>query len=209
MEYLEDPELIKKKLAKLLTGKLPGKQAHEKMAPAFRGDFVFRDPPRPAAVMILLFPFKGKLHTLFIKRNEYPGPHSAQISFPGGLYEPGDGNLMITAIRETIEETGIGDEIDILGCLTPILIPVSNFMVTPFIGWVSNSPVFAHDPSEVQYLIHVPFSELFNKKCIGSEKIKRHDIEFTAPYYAFTGEKIWGATAMILSEFLELAEQKL
>jgi len=208
MEYLKVPEINKKKLLKLLTGELPGEKAQLKMAPEFRGNFIFRESPRPAAVMILLFPYKKELHTLFIKRNEYPGPHSAQISFPGGLYEPDDGKLMNTAIRETVEETGIRNKIDVLGSLTPLFIPVSNFIVTPFIGWVRDSPDFTPDPSEVQYLIHVPFSDLFDSGCICSEKIKRHDIEFIAPYYALNGEKIWGATAMMLSEFLELVGRK-
>ena len=66
MEYLKVPELNKKKLLKLLTGELPGEEAHLKMAPEFRGNFIFRESPRQAAVMILLFPYKNELHTLFI-----------------------------------------------------------------------------------------------------------------------------------------------
>ena len=159
--------------------------------------------------MILIFPNPNQLHTVFVKRNEYPGPHSAQISFPGGIFEPDDENLRTTALRETIEETGIKKEIEVLGSLTPLYIPVSNFRVTPFIGWVNKKPVFDPDPSEVQYLIEVPIADIFDKRIRHSEKIKGHEIEFMAPYYKLNNEKIWGATAMMLSEFIEVAEQKL
>jgi len=204
-----EKEIKRNELIEALSGSLPGASAHRKMAPEFRGDFQHSDSVRNAAVMILIFPYPNQLHTVFIKRNEYPGPHSAQISFPGGIFELNDENLRTTALRETIEETGIKKEIEVLGSLTPLFIPVSNFCVTPFIGWVNKKPEFDPDPSEVQYLIEVPIAKIFDKRIKHAEIIKGHEIEFMAPYYKLNNEKIWGATAMMLSEFIEVAEQKL
>jgi 8-oxo-dGTP pyrophosphatase MutT (NUDIX family) len=204
-----DKELNKNDLIEALAGSLPGESAQRKMAPEFRGDFKHSDSARNAAVMILIFPYPKLLHTVFIKRNEYPGPHSAQVSFPGGMFELKDENLKTTALRETMEETGIKTEIEVLGSLTPLYIPVSNFCVTPFIGWMNEIPEFDLDPTEVQYLIEVPIPEIFDNRIKHAEIIKGHEIEFMAPYYNLNNEKIWGATAMMLSEFIEVAVQKL
>ena len=198
-------ELNKHYLIKALSGPLPGEKAQLKMAPQFRGEFHHSENTRNAAVMILIFPYPKSLHTVFMKRNEYSGPHSAQVSFPGGVFEPGDKSLQNTALRETREETGINKDIEVLGSITPLYIPVSNYCVTPFIGWVNEPPAFDPDPSEVQYLIEVSISDMFDKTKQGSEKVMRHENEFMAPYYLLNNEKIWGATAMILSEFLALA----
>ncbi|MBN1132887.1 MAG: CoA pyrophosphatase [Bacteroidales bacterium] len=192
-------------MIKSFSGPLPGHAAWEKMAPEFRGNFQHYVDRRIAAVLVIIFPYPKVHHLLFIKRNEYPGPHSSQISFPGGLHETYDIDLSHTAIREAREETGLNEEIEILGTLTPLYIPISNFLVTPYVGWVSTPPAFKPDASEVKYLITVPISELLNGENIKREKMKGHDVEFMAPYYAFGKEKIWGATAMILSEFIEVA----
>jgi len=202
-----NPDLKKNRLINALSGSLPGSKAQQKMAPEFRGTFQHHARQRIAGVMILIFPYPVSRHLLFIKRNAYPGPHSAQISFPGGLHEADDRDLAYTAVREAREETGIDVDIEILGKLTPLYIPVSNFLVTPYIGWVKDVPKFNPDCSEVEYLIFVPVAELFDPDIIKWEKIKRHGFEFMSPYYALSNEKIWGATAMILSEFLELAGQ--
>ncbi len=99
---------------------------------------------------------------VFIKRNEYDGPHSAQVSFPGGAWENRDRTLQHTAIRETREELGISGELEILGSLTDLHIPVSNFLVTPFVGWMAETPLFKPDPTEVQYVIEVPLQSLLS-----------------------------------------------
>lgn len=202
------PDLNKENLREMLSRPLPGIKAQQKMAPEFRGEYSHSLDPEAAAVMILIFPSREQYYTLFMKRNEYPGPHSAQVSFPGGIYETDDTNLERTALRETIEETGIDKDIEVLGSLTPLYIPVSNIMVTPFVGWVDSTPIFKPELSEVQYLIQVPVSDLFNKEKRYEEKTKHHNSEIMVPYYSFNSEKIWGATAMMLSEFIEVAGQK-
>jgi 8-oxo-dGTP pyrophosphatase MutT (NUDIX family) len=189
----------------LLNQELPGAQAQQRMSPTFRGHIGSPGEPAEAAVLALIYPSGGKLHLVFIKRNEYDGPHSAQISFPGGAREAGDRSLEETAIRETREEVGISSTIEVLGRLTPLHIPVSNFMVYPYVGWMKEAPVFHPDPTEVQYVIEVPLESLLDPANRDSERLFRHGISMEAPFYRTGKEKIWGATAMILSELLELA----
>ena len=189
----------------VLKNRLPGEEAHLIMAPSFRGSFEHEDGPSRAAVMALLYPSGEDVHLIFIKRNEYDGPHSGQISFPGGAWEEHDGTLENTAIRETREELGIHEDIEILGKLTPLHIPVSNFLVAPFLGWLSHRPEYRPDASEVQYVIEARLSELLKPENCRSERMYRHDQYVEAPYYLAGKEKIWGATAMMLSEILQLA----
>jgi len=174
------------------------------MAPEFRGEFSHVRDPVPAAVMILLYPMNRQISTVFIKRNEYPGHHSAQVSLPGGAREEGDPSLEYTALRETGEELGIPDPIEVLGSLTHLFIPVSNFMVTPFVGVLPQRPLFRPDGTEVQFLIETSLYALADPRNRGSEKVVRHGQKMVAPYYRVGNEKIWGATAMILSEFLQV-----
>ena len=175
------------------------------MAPSFRGSFQHEDEPSRAAVMALLYPSGEEVHLILIKRNEYDGPHSGQVSFPGGAWEEHDGTLENTAIRETCEELGICEDIEILGKLTPLYIPVSNFEVAPFLGWLPGRPQYRPDGSEVQYVIEVSLEELLNPDNCRSERMYRHDRSIEAPFYLAGKEKIWGATAMMLSEILQLA----
>lgn len=189
---------------KSLLGPLPGESAQLKMAPTFRGSFPEQEEAIRAAVLALIYPSGGDAYLAFMKRNEYDGPHSAQVSFPGGAWEEGDQSLEETALRETREELGITGPIEILGALTPLHIPVSNFMVFPFMGWMSEAPRFAPDPSEVQYVIEARLSELLSPANRDSETIWHHERSIDAPYYRVGKEKIWGATAMMLSELLQL-----
>jgi len=194
---------------KYLSSHLPGEQAQLKMAPTFRGAFHHDTDPVHAAVLLLMYPSdNGTLSLVFIKRNEYDGPHSAQISFPGGVWEEGDGHIQNTAIRETREELGIGDDIEILGSLTELHIPVSNYLVSPFVGCMDHTPVFYPDDSEVQFVIESTIKELLDPQNRDSETIFRHGQSIRAPFYLAGEEKIWGATAMMLSEFLQLASMQ-
>lgn len=188
-----------------LSSDLPGTEAQQRMAPSFRGAFHHSTEPVRAGVMILLYPAGGKIWVVFIKRNEYDGPHSAQVSFPGGASEESDRTIEHTAIRETREELGIGEKIEILGTLTPLHIPVSNFLVFPMVGWSGSRPRFHPDPAEVQYLLEIPVSDFLRPGSRDSETIHRDGKDIIAPYYKAGKDKIWGATAMILSEFLQLA----
>ena len=192
----------------MLQKTLPGEAAQLLMAPTFRGSVNDQAHPHRAAVLILLYPSRGETHLVFMKRNEYKGPHSGQVSFPGGAWEESDGTLDQTAIRECREELGIQESIEILGALTPLHIPVSNYLVAPFVGWMEQTPVFHPDRTEVQYVIEVSLRELLDTATRDSETLHQHNRSVEAPYYGVGENKIWGATAMMLSEFLEVAARK-
>ncbi|TVR73327.1 MAG: CoA pyrophosphatase [Marinilabiliales bacterium] len=195
-----------KRLEKELGKSLPGEPAQRKMAPRVHRVFRTSGSAGKAGVLLLLFPRKGDLHILFIKRTEYPGPHSGQISFPGGKMEDGDKTVIYTALREAAEETGTDpDMVTVMGTLTPLFIPVSNLEVLPVVGYASRQPQFIIDPQEVEYLIPASLGELADNKLKTEEKLNVSGITIRAPGYRVGGEFIWGATAMILSEFMELA----
>ena len=190
-----------------MSRELPGEEAQLRMSPSFRGEFNEQEGPLEAAVLALFYPSQGSTCLVFTKRNEYDGPHSAQVSFPGGAWEPVDKTLEETAIRETREELGIKERIEILGTLTPLHVPVSNFMVYPYVGWMEKTPTFNPDPIEVQYVIEVALSTLLEPGNSKSEILKHHGQSMEVPFYKVGKEKIWGATAMILSEVLQLASK--
>jgi len=192
-------------LLDLFSGPLPGEQAQRKMAPVFRGRFALSEAALDAAVVFLIYEEDGHFRTLFIRRNEYPGPHSAQVSLPGGMREPEDASLEATAMRELIEETGVtGMTLYTIGQLTPLHIPVSNINVTPFVIWGEGKPHFDPDPGEVQYLITPSLLHLFNNNTVEEECTEREGESFTFPFYRCGEDKIWGATAMMISELKEL-----
>ncbi|NJK87071.1 MAG: CoA pyrophosphatase, partial [Bacteroidales bacterium] len=146
---------------------LPGADFQNKMAPLVRGDFGLNLPFRKAGVLILIYSYNEVFYTLFIKRTEYNGAHSGQISFPGGMYEDEDITLDCTAIRETEEETGLNRNlVQIIGRLTPLHIPISNTEVHPFVGFYGQKPVFLANPLEVQFIIEAQIELLIDPfKC--------------------------------------------
>ena len=158
--------------------------------------------------MILLFRKQHTLHTVFIKRAEYPGVHSGQISFPGGMFEPGDPSLIETAMRETEEEIGISrNRIRVVGHLSVLHIAVSNVDVLPVVAVLAGPPEYTADHAEVEYIIEAKLEDLLDSHNIKREMITAGDFEIEAPYYDIDGHHIWGATAMMLSEFLEIMEK--
>ena len=198
---------FRESLRKALLEILPGEKGQLGMAPEFRGEISSSAEPLSAAVMILLFPLKTDTGIVFIKRNTYNGPHSAQVSFPGGAWEPGDVSLEETAIRECREELGIKGDMFRLGSLTRLHIPVSNFLVTPFVAWMKKRPVFQPDPLEVEYVIESSLGQLSDPTNILTDKWEHHGRTIVAPYYRVGKEKIWGATAMMLCEFLQVVSR--
>lgn len=140
-----------------------------------------------------------------MKRPEYEGSHSGQISLPGGKIEINDTSLAHTALRETNEELGISEEnIQILGNLTSLKIQVSGFEVNPFVGFLKVKPLWKPDPNEVKYLIETPVNTLLDPSTTMVENRNLHNKNIDVPFFYIRNEKIWGATAMILSEFVEI-----
>lgn len=193
------------KLRDELKKDLPGEKAHVKMAPGIRDYFKPKTKVRNAGVLILLYPKNQELYVAFIRRTEYNGPHSGQISFPGGKSEKIDKNITETALRESQEEIGINpDKVNIFGQITPLHIPVSNFMVYPVIGIYETTPVFKADPTEVKEVLEIKLNDLLDPKTCTTKEFRYGDLSFLAPIYYPNKITIWGATAMILSEFLEI-----
>ncbi len=196
-----------------LQKKLPGESAQKMMAPNIRftgKTYPNKKTSKDSGVLILFYPDKNSLFIPFIQRPNYNGVHGGQISLPGGKFEIKDINLRTTALRETKEEIGVpNNQIEIIGHLSPIYIPNSNFNVTPFVGYAKNKPKFIPDSYEVQSIIEAPLNHLLSNNYLSSFKkvINNHTIE--APYFNIEGHIIWGATAMIISELKVIIQQNL
>lgn len=186
---------------------LPGRGAQFIMAPVGREPIEKLLAKRNAAVsvVIIVCPETQNHEIILMKRPEYDGPHSDQVSFPGGKQEKGDLNLQDTAIRECYEETGLELKIgNLAGSLTPLYISVSKYMVYPYIFIFDEIPNFNTDPAEVSYIIRFPLNKLLDENLKQHKTIEIGNQKIDAPYFAIKNEIVWGATAMILSEFIEI-----
>lgn len=186
---------------------LPGINAHFQMAHVYRRQhYAYRnDPPdaKQGSVLILLYPTETDIRTFLILRSDYDGVHSGQVAFPGGKFEPSDIDLKTTALREASEEAGIiTSEVEIVGELTKLYIPPSNFVVHPFVGISQQPPVFIPHGLEVKEIIELNINLLLDNSIIGEKEILlRNKMRVMTPYFEIKGHTVWGATAMILSEF--------
>ena len=205
-----DYKLFIELFSKLSYFPLPGKKAQLTAAPANRFKNVSKNiinlkRTKKAAVLIYCYPKKEKTHFSLIKRSNYSGVHSGQISLPGGKFDKNDSSLKETALRECGEELGITIDLkkDIFA-LTPLYIPPSNFIVTPYLAYENFYPKFNPDSREVALHIEISIEEL--KKLKIEKKILRNEYQNDSliPCYTHKGQIIWGATAMILSEFKSL-----
>ncbi len=187
-----------------ITAGLPGMIAHRRMAPPARPLVSFDEHDYPAAkkgsVLILFYPFKETICMALIKRQSYDGVHSGQVAFPGGKIEK-DETAEQAALRETKEEIGVDEnKITIFNRLSNVYIPPSNFFVFPFLGYAKQRPDFHPDQHEVEYIIESPVDVLMDDSIKGIMDIQRGDQIMKAPYYEIMQHKVWGATAIILSE---------
>lgn len=185
---------------------LPGEDVQFLMAPMARERMREIPPenfhPRKSAVLILLFPQDRSVGVVLIERPVYEGVHSGQVAFPGGKFEEKDLILRRTALREAKEEVGIDlEKVHLIGQLTDIYINPSNFLVSPFIGYMEEKPVLTGDAREVKQIITPDLFEL-NSETIKSTTTITHSNGFKlkTPYYAIEGLTVWGATAMMISE---------
>ncbi|NJD67048.1 MAG: CoA pyrophosphatase [Chloroflexi bacterium] len=166
------------------------------------------DPlPPPAGVLVLLHERPGGPHVIFQKRTESVRDHKGQISFPGGAMDPGDPHVLHTALRETHEEIGVDPgHVDVLGQLDD-MVTVSNFLVTPYVGWLDRYPYEWHVSShEVAYLLEVPLEHLLNPRNLIPDRRVINGREYTFQSYRFGDDLIWGATARMLGNFLDLMQ---
>lgn len=181
--------------------------AQRKMSPRPRGTGKLTIPEnaRLSSVLALLYCHTEELHLIFTRRRDDLSTHAGQISFPGGKHDPPE-SLCDTALRETYEELGIpSQEIVVLGELTPLYIPPSGFKVHPFVGWYANgnSPRFTPNENEVAEIIQAPLDELFDPTIRHEESWQLRGYKVQVPFFDIQGHKVWGATAMMLSELLE------
>ena len=202
-----------KNITQLKKIQLGGVEAQFKLAPEMRLAYddkkITANNPKTAAVLALFYPNNNNNTSLLLtKRASYNGPHSNQISFPGGKIEKSDNNLSQTALRETFEEVGVSQEkVEILREITNVYIPPSNFLVTPFIGITKTKPMFKVN-SEVAEIIEISFLDLLDDNNIGTIQITNSYMKETlVPSFNINGSVIWGATAMILSEIKEVLKK--
>jgi len=188
---------------------LPGFEAQLKMAPLTRIEdlkhFKPTKSPRKSAVLILLYPEHEEIKTVLMERASDNTVHSGQISFPGGKYEESDNNLEYTAIREANEEIGINvNTVKVIGNLTKLYIPPSNFDVYPFVAYTLEKPNFIAN-NEVKSILEAELSILMKPDTLTKRTIEHRLGKIVdVPCYIIDGHVIWGATSMIISELLEV-----
>lgn len=191
---------------------LPGLEAHKKFAPIGRISNNYIAEPNGAtksAVMILLYKKDNKICFPVIQRVNNGNIHSGQISLPGGHYETFDKTYENNALRETQEEIGVDKgTINIIRPISPLYIPVSNFTVYPFTGYINYVPKFKLQETEAEKLYELQLSELLELK-VKTKDILINNKSTKVPFIRFTDVDIWGATAMILYEFASLIKNKI
>lgn len=209
------PKLIESLQTQLLIGSLPGAEAHARMAHAVRKVEPNPDKQttRDAAVLLTLFEKEpDDWHLIFIRRgsSHQRDKHAGQIGFPGGKAEAEDPDLMYTALREAEEETSIDlTGIDVLGALSPLYITVSKFMVHPYLAYSWKQPKLHPQESEVEEIIEIPLDRFIGDAARQETRIRLSQgiVLNHVPSFQVNGNTIWGATAMILNEFLDILPQ--
>ncbi|MDR6823834.1 MULTISPECIES: NUDIX hydrolase [unclassified Arcicella] len=198
------------KIKKRLQEPLPGRIAHEKMLSDSRLKLKMPSPSertRESAVLILFYPHNNNIYIPLILRPQYDGVHGGQMAFPGGRAEKEDENLVRTAMREAQEEIGVRlTDVKVLGTLTKLFIPASNFYVQPVIGFIPHKPDFYPDAREVDKVVEVSLEEMLNPSIIGRTIINVRGIEVDAPFYNIQEHTVWGATAMMIAELIDVVE---
>jgi len=203
---------VKTYLKEILLGELPGVKAHSKLLPPGRRLKTSDDElssVKMSSVLLLLFPEGEQLYICLTKRPQTMKHHPGQISFPGGKVEKDDLSAEMTALREAREEVGIDHhQIEILGKLSDLYVEVSKFSIQPFLAWADQKPEFLVDFGEVEKLILFPVSDFVANEIISEIELETVTGSLHVKYYPYDGEFIWGATAMILSELIEILKSQ-
>lgn len=202
---------LKTYLKETINGELPGVEAHCKMLPPGRKLKTSDNELSTvimSSVLLLLYPEGDQLYICLTKRPTTMRIHPGQISFPGGKVEKEDSTAEMTALREAREEVGIDPaSIEILGKLSDLYVEVSKFSIQPFLAWADRKPDFLIEYGEVEKLILFPISDFVASETIAETELDTVTGPLWIKYYPFDGEFIWGATAMILSELIEILKK--
>jgi 8-oxo-dGTP pyrophosphatase MutT (NUDIX family) len=160
---------------------------------------------RQAAVLLPLYETPDGPHFVLTKRTELVPTHKGQISFPGGGFQDGDGDLLVTALREAEEEIGLHrSDVTVVGTLDDTVTAASAHVVRPFVGFVPHPYPFRLDPFEIERLVHVPLRPLLEPNCFREEIWERDGRPHSVYFFEYDGQTIWGLTARILRQFVEV-----
>ena len=199
------PAAMVNRLQAALARGLPGRSAQRCMAHRLaygRHHGPVPDDARRAAVLLALHRGLTGWSIPATLRPETMKSHAGQISLPGGLIET-DETVVQTALREFEEELGVSpDSMQVIGQLTPVYVFVSGFEVTPVIAVSEKMLLFTPNPHEVSAVVELPLADLCEERCISRHTIERRGLRFTVPHFAIAGQRVWGATSLILAEFL-------
>ena len=201
-------------LRRALAGPLPGPDAQLRMAPRFEGvppPRVAESDFRPAAALLLLYPLDDQWHVPLTVRGSRLRHHTGQVSLPGGRIDPGE-SPEEAALREAREEVAIEPgHVEVLGALTPLPIGVSRHLLHPIVGVAHRRPQFRVAEPEVERLVEVPLAAFQDPAALGYEQrpfsLPPHTL-MDVPYFDVGGVRVWGATAMVLAEFLALVAHR-
>lgn len=199
------------KLRIRLNERLPGAESHLKMVPQERREllkqFATGSVPKASSVLILLYPANDSIETILIRRSQDLSVHSGQISFPGGKRDETDQSAIDTALREAEEEIGVNrNAIEILGTLSPLYVHPSNFEITPVIGFCKEPGILKPNPTEVDEVIRISLTGLTGSKKYTDIEVRGYTL-YQVPCFSMNGHIIWGATAMILQEMLDVTAE--
>lgn len=193
-------------LVRALDQRLPGAEAQAMMSPRPRGGWPAGVDParaRDAAGLLLLFPVDGLAHLVLTVRSEHVR-HGGQVSLPGGVVEAGE-TFERAALREAHEEVAVSAaEVRVLGRLTPLDIPVSGFRLHPVVAALDRRPLLQPSDREVARILEIPVATLLNPATLEWRAMARGGLSLDVPAFVTQGVTIWGATAMVLAEFLAL-----
>lgn len=205
-----------KYVPKIAKETLPAQEAHAKMIPPQRIEFLQKQSyanivPKKAAVLMLLYPKAEITHLALIVRNSYPGIHASQIAFPGGKVELYDADLSQTALRETHEEIGVPtNKVTVVKAFSEVYIPPSNYLVSPFLGFSEEELTFVLSPDEVSGIIELPLLQFLDESIVVTVNMSTsYAANISVPAFQIGEHLVWGATAMMMSELKETIKKVL